>query len=155
MRIQLSSISETLNLTEQYYALEMYVNDDVKLKYYFVKGHVAEVEMDDETAKLKNANYLVIVDSDTNKYETVTLNNNIVDLKSYANSYNVVYKKVVSDKVLKDSTKNISVILNFYVEYFKTMLFHNPQTAYKMLDSKTKAKYPSYFEFQNQWKAPH
>jgi len=57
-----NTISQTLALTEAFFAKEIYTNNDSTTRYYIVNGCITEVLMDDETTNYnKSVNYLLIV----------------------------------------------------------------------------------------------
>lgn len=144
-----NTINGNLELTTHFNALEMYSNNDSKVNYYFVKGTLSQVLMDDETSSYKSVVYLLIVNNKTKSYLLSTLNNNIIDLEKYANNYNVQYREIDSDKKLVNGTEKIDVILSNYIDYYKNLLFFNPQSAYNMLTNTTKSKYNGYEDFYN------
>lgn len=145
-----NTVNDNLELTENFYALEIYTNNDSKLNYYFVKGKLIEVLMDDETTSYNNVNYLLMVNNLTQKYIITKLSNNIDNLEDYVKNYNVEYIKINGEKTLKSGSDKIDIIMSNYIEYYKNMIYFDTEVAYNMLTDNTKAKYYSYDYFYNQ-----
>ena len=144
-----NTINDNVEMTESFYALEIYTNSDSKLNYYFIKGKLIEVLMDDETTSYENANYLLILDRNTNMYMLNKLSDNIADLENYAKNYNINYININGEKRLKNGTDKIDVILSSYIEYYKNLIAFDTEVAYNMLTDNTKAKYYSYENFSS------
>ena len=128
-----------------YLAREIYYNAGSSLTYYFVNGYFMNTDMLGENPLfIDNVNYLVI--SDGNRFVVRPINSE-VNIKSYASSYKLEFKKIEKGNTFRIYSALEENILASYISDFVNLVYFNPRLAYERLDEEMKDIYPSYEAF--------
>ncbi len=133
-----------------YYTNDIYYLSFKRNYYYIVVGD--KVKYDYDTSKLEmisDISYLITVQISTSKY----------DVEEIDNYQDYLVNSKLRDGVTVKSNESISnydnkaisdmFIMNYYINYFKELLFVNYTKAYNMLDSKYREKVGSIDDFNS------
>lgn len=133
-----------------FFSKEMYVKGKNDADYYFVKGETQKYNfIDEEITEGNNVYFMVIVDNFNSTYSIYPLSN-ISSTYTYASNYNIPSNKSITDN---DSNTFIEkeysdyTIAEYYVNYYRSILFLNTERAYNMTGTLAKAKYPELKDF--------
>ncbi len=145
----ISSFFKTNYHSMTYYSKMMYVKSNDQIAYYFVSGEEQLYDMVDERLyEVENVFYLVTIDKVNDAYSIMPIKT--TSFFDYAKNYEPSGKKKVTSNAYNtyfSDNYNDERITNYYLNYFKTILFLNSEKAYNMLESDYKATFEDYEDF--------
>lgn len=130
-----------------FYAKKMYQKGIGNTLYYFISGERHDYE--NSLIEINHVNLLIAVDVNSNSYFIREIDtNNIYD---YAKDYKEVNRTL--DDNGNNTFKYLSLskmdVANYYLDYYKNVLFVNTEYAFNILDEETKNLYTDLEEFSN------
>ncbi len=136
--------------TTSYIAKEIYYNKDSNITYYFINGYFVNYGMMEEDGEyLSNVNYLVIVSNGGYVIKPIPDN---INIGNYARSYKLEEIKIDNGEKIERVNLDLEDKLLLYLsEFYNNIMLNDSNKAYNMLDNKTKKKYPTITDFQNNY----
>lgn len=129
-----------------FYSKKMYANSGNSVVNYFVTGELQRYNFGEEVLEeLLNVNFMIVVDSNTGAFSVTPLLNGI-DMQTYIRSYSITNKKniIANDNNIIDVLKyRDEEIGKYYLDYYKSIVYLNPEKAFEMLGTTSKQKISS------------
>lgn len=135
-----------------FYTKEVYVKGKNNVDYYFVKGDTQLYNFfDEEITEGNDVFFMVTVDNNNSTYSIHPLDN-VTTTYAYAQKYNMPKNKEIEDtdyNTFIEKEYSDQIIGEYYINYYRSIVYMNTEKAYEMLGASSKEKYYDLETFTN------